>query len=877
MKNLIITEKPSVGRQFADALHVYDKHEGYIENERWVITWALGHLVELAYPEKYDEKYRKWNLNDLPFIPSEWKYQIIKSSSEQFKIVKNLLNRSDIHTIYNAGDSGREGELIQRLIFEQADIIGTKSIKRIWIDSQTDAEIIRGIREAKPSCFYDNLATAAKDRSFADYLVGINLSRALSCKFGYEFNKSIDSKKYVPISVGRVMTCVLGMIVEREEVIKNFTPTDFYKIDAVHDEHGFKSHWKAVDGTKYFNSPLLYNISGLKNEADASELINNLNTDPFLSVADINTQKELKNPPLLFNLAELQAECSKRYKISPDETLAVAQKLYESKLTTYPRTDARVLSTAVSAEIKTNLDGIKDILPEMSVFIDAIYKLKSHEKIAKTKYCDNSKITDHYAIIPTGEGNISGLTDLQKSIYDLITRRFISIFCPPAEYEKTEISLKHSTGERFFSGSKILKKKGFLAVTGMDANNESEEKEPNISLASLTTGQKIHAAFELIASKTQPPKRYSSGSMILAMENAGKLIEDEELRSQIKGSGIGTSATRAETIKKLIGNEYITLTKKTQILTPTKIGESLVGIIRENLPELLNPKMTASWEKGLSQVETGIITGEKFMDVFNNFIIKHVNSIKQKEAEQAPEIKHEVKGICPVCGKDVITTRFGLLCTGYKKDDDESCHFGIPYEFGGVRLTEEDINTLLTGKTTNVLHGLQPKDPKKKPYDAALTVRNGRVVLDLPEEETMPTNLICPSCKSPLRKGKYSYKCLDHKCGFKVFHTMSGHEINEHEAESLFKDRVIGPVSDFENKNGEAFDAYLIFDKKSFILVKTTLSGRTFEFEEIKTLALKKKLPTIDGFIGKKGAFSAGIRIKDGKIAFAFEKKKKCS
>ena len=645
-KKLIITEKPSVAMEFAKALKINtNRKNGYLESNDWIITWCVGHLVTMSYPEKYDEKLKVWRLDTLPFIPEEWRYEIIPQVQNQFNVVKQLLQREDVEEIYNAGDSGREGEYIQRLVFMMAKPNPKAKMKRVWIDSQTEEEISRGIKEAKDLSEYDSLADAAYLRAKEDYLIGINFSRLLSIIYGRRVAKEIGQDR-ASISVGRVMTCVLGMIVSREREIRNFVKTKYYKIvgEFGEENNSFKAEWKANENSKMWNSPKLYNESGLKNEKDAKDFIMSLK-DKTAKIEEIKKSKQKENAPLLFNLAEIQNECTKRFKIKPDETLEIIQELYEKKLVTYPRTDARVLSTAVAKEISKNLNGIvkgyKD--EEVQEHIAKMIQEKYSTNLIKTKYVNDSKITDHYAIIPTGQGyeNFDKLPDLHKQIYKVIVKRFIAIFYPPAEFNKISVTVKIDE-EVFNTSGKVCTKLGYLEVlkekqvnTSQDKTdskeNEDTKKQEQNNLEILNTlkkGQAIEILnFETKDSETSPPSRYNSGSIILAMENAGKLIEDEELREQIKGAGIGTSATRAEIIKKLEKIKYIEINQKTQIITPTSFGEIIYDVVKLSMPDMLNPKLTASWEKGLDMVSKKEIKSDEFMSKLKNYIKSKFNKL----------------------------------------------------------------------------------------------------------------------------------------------------------------------------------------------------------------------------------------------------------
>ena len=656
-KSLFIAEKPSVAQEFAKALKVNaQRRDGYLESENTIVTWCVGHLVTMSYPEVYDIKYKRWSLDTLPFLPGEFKYEVIPAVKKQFEIVKNLLNRPDVETIYVCTDSGREGEYIYRLVAQMAQVKG-KQERRVWIDSQTEEEIIRGIREAKDLSAYDNLSASAYLRAKEDYLMGINFSRLLTLLYGNSISNYLGSK-YQAISVGRVMTCVLGMVVRREREIRDFVKTPFYRVlgKFTLEEKTFDGEWRAVEGSKYFQSPYLYKENGFKEREKAEELLGLLNQEsiqmleqePGMHVVleKIEKKKEKKNPPLLYNLAELQNDCSRMFKISPDETLRIVQELYEKKLVTYPRTDARVLSTAVSKEITRNLNGLLRY-PVGQPFAEEILQKETYKEIARTRYVNDKQITDHYAIIPTGQGltNLNRLPAVSQKVYQVIVRRFLSIFYPPAVYEK--VSLVTTVGtEKLFSSFKVLLEEGYLKVANVPSSrktqNEEEQEKNNTddmentcdvsfleSLHKLKKGDILPVqVYEIKEGETSPPKRYNSGTMILAMENAGQLIEDEELRAQIKGSGIGTSATRAEILKKLVNIQYIALNKKTQVITPTQLGEMIYEVVNASIRSLLNPELTASWEKGLTYVAEGTITSQEYMDKLEHFIRVRVQGVQ---------------------------------------------------------------------------------------------------------------------------------------------------------------------------------------------------------------------------------------------------------
>ncbi len=636
MKSLFIAEKPSVAREFANALkEKMTSKDGYLESDSHVVTWCVGHLVTMSYPDAYDEKYKKWSFETLPFLPKDFKYEIISSVKKQFEIVKELLNREDVETIYVCTDSGREGEYIYRLVAMMAGV-KEKEQKRVWIDSQTEEEILRGIREAKDISEYDNLAASAYLRAKEDYLMGINFSRALSLRYGYTVSDYLGTK-YQAISVGRVMTCVLGMVVRREREIRNFKKTFFYRVIAKNtiEEKDFSSEWRSTPDSRYFGSPLLYKENGFLKREEAQKFIEELrNAEPAsLTVKEIKKKKETKNPPLLFNLAELQNECSKRFKISPDQTLVVVQELYEKKLVTYPRTDARVLSSAVAKEIYKNIKGLT-AFEALKDYALEVLNNGAYKNIGKTKYTNDKQITDHYAIIPTGQGFgvLRTLSKLSADIYELIARRFLAIFYPAAVYSRISLEgIKEK--ESFFSNFKLLKEEGYLKVMSVIRSEQDDDINDSSLLEIISKLKKgDHIAikdYEIKEGETSPPKRYTSGSMILAMENAGQLIEDETLREQIKGSGIGTSATRAEILKKLVNIAYLDLNKKTQVITSTQLGEMIYDVVDLSIRSLLNPELTASWEKGLTYVSEGTVTSDEYMSKLEAFVSKNTDVVKR--------------------------------------------------------------------------------------------------------------------------------------------------------------------------------------------------------------------------------------------------------
>ena len=643
-KALYIAEKPSVAMEFAKALKINaGRRDGYMESDEAVITWCVGHLVTMSYPEEYDPALKRWSMDTLPFIPAEFKYEVIPAVEKQFRTVSFLLNRDDVETIYVCTDSGREGEYIYRLVEQEAHVKGKKRL-RVWIDSQTEEEILRGIREAKDLSAYDNLSESAYLRAKEDYLMGINFSRLLTLKYGNSISSYLNTR-YSSISVGRVMTCVLGMVVRREREIREFRKTPFYRVVSTVDAGGpsFEGEWRAVKGSRYFESFDLYKENGFKERKKAEELLEFLNREQPLAcqVESVEKKKEKKNPPLLYNLAELQNDCSRRFKISPDETLRIVQELYEKKMVTYPRTDARVLSSAVAKEISRQLNGLTGYAPA-APFLRDILQFGSYKNLEKTRYVNDKQITDHYAIIPTGQGlsALNSVSAVSRNVYDLIVRRFLSIFYPPAVYQKVSI-VTQMQRERFFSSFRVLAEEGYLKAAGIrkqsSADQEKEETENENQDKALFERVQCVKKGDILAVKkleikegeTTPPKRYNSGSIILAMENAGQLIEDEELRAQIKGSGIGTSATRAEILKKLIHIKYLALSKKTQIITPTLQGEMVYDVVDHSIKSLLNPELTASWEKGLTYVAEGSISPDEYMEKLDRFVAGHTAGVKR--------------------------------------------------------------------------------------------------------------------------------------------------------------------------------------------------------------------------------------------------------
>ncbi len=712
-KSLFITEKPSVAMEFAKALgcNGSNRKSGYIEEGNIIITWCVGHLVEMSYPEKYDPELKKWSLDSLPFIPKTFKYETIASSKDQYNIVARLLNQNDVEKIYYSGDSAREGEYIQRLVRQEAGHNPKAAEFRVWIDSQTKEEILRGIKEAKPLSEYDQLSDSAYARAIEDYLVGLNFSRALSLKYAKAVSNALG-EEYHPIAVGRVMSCVLGMIVNRERVIRNTRVVSYYTIQADLG-NGILADWKITDQSKYKNTPQNYNDIGLLDQILTKELLTDLQKSESLKKISCRTEKSKKLAPLLFNLAELQSECAKRFKISPSVTLEIAQSLYEKKLTTYPRTDARVLTTAMAKVCKSHVQGLVGIDGLSDIASRIISEgLASPDRLLGTKYIDDTKVSDHYAIIPTGQTNtINELTDIEEEVYNLIARRFLSVFLEPAEYEKIIYELM-GQGESFSGSVTYLKKEGYLAAAGYEKEKEKRNKILFDHGTALFAGTDdiLPADFSLRSGRSKPPARYTSGSIILAMENAGNLIEDAELREQIKGSGIGTSSTRASVIEKLNRNQYISIDKKTQTIHPMALGELIYEVLHYAVPNILNPEYTASWERGLQGIVEGAIAKDHYLDKIYNYVSHGVKSMKEGDyskdlaasMEQLKKVYPEISlqkagtkndfGItCPICGKPILSNDKGYYCSGYK----EGCRFNIWKEVKGVILPKEIVMQMI--------------------------------------------------------------------------------------------------------------------------------------------------------------------------------------
>lgn len=858
MKNIIIAEKPSVAMEYAKALGVSNKHDGYLESDNWIVTWTVGHLISMSYPEKYSEELKKWDLEHLPFIPEKYKYEVIPAVNKQFQIVKGLYHRKDIGTIYYAGDSGREGLYIQMLVREYAGHTDGVDEKVVWIDSQTQEEILRGIRDAKDVSCYDNMTDAGYMRAIADYLIGINFSRLYSVKYGVMLNSGSGNKK-IPISVGRVMTCVLGMITRREHEIKSFRVTPFFRVvglmklgdDTASSE--ISCMWKLTEQSQFYDSPEVYETFGFLKRETADRFVQSL--PGRLKIDAVERKNSKKNAPLLYNLDELQGDCAKLLNISPKQTLNIAQQLYEKKMTTYPRTDARVLTSAISREVDKNLRGIG----KNATYAAYVEDILSRGMKLGSKFVDDAKVTDHYAIIPTGVC-VDSLSELEAKVYDIICRRFLAAFYPPAEYE--EIKLKCSCGKESFDGSyKMLSYPGYYEVSGVPENEKNMDESFMQTVRNLREGDIVECSFAINDGKTAPPKRYSLGSLILAMVNAGKLIEDDELREQIKTCGIGTPATRADTVDKLLQLKYIEADKK-QIVTPTKFGEMICEVVNMTLPDLLNAEMTAQWEMGLNRIASGEITRNVYENGLNQFVRENVNRILGNDNDAAiisrlkslsdhrllTEYKEfdnwDTKIVCPLCGSNVETTEWGFKCVS-NISKNEGCSFSMPGSIKGHRLLTKELATLL--KTGSAGPFFDFYSEKGIPFGANMLWDNQakKLSFELVKIPWDKTDLKCPGCGGNILKKDGVYACAnntgkDSLCSFYVG-KIAGKRIPDKEIEALIKNKRTGLIRGFKNKDKKAFDAFLVWNEQEKKI--------DFEFPTDNDIKTKYRCPICQGNI----------------------------
>lgn len=830
MKKIIIAEKPSVAKEYAKVLGVSGGgQDGYLENSEWIVTWTVGHLVTLSYPEKYSPDLKEWSLDTLPFLPEKFKYEVIQDTTKQFNTVKSLYNREDISAIYYAGDAGREGLYIQMLVRDMAGHNSGAEEKIVWIHSQTEEEILRGIAEAKPLSEYECMSDAGYMRAIADYLMGINFSRVLSIPYAAMLCSGTGQKRHIPISIGRVMTCVLGMIVQREREIRNFRPEEFYRIRGKIDVGGLEveSEWKESESSRYYQSSKLYEEFGFHEEADALDLIASLDTN--ITILSVERTSVKKNAPLLYNLAELQSDCTKALHIAPTETLNIAQSLYEKKLITYPRTDARVLSSAVAREIKNNLAGLKN-----SAYKSFVTEIEKNHYSLGSRYIDDSKITDHFAIIPTGKP-AAELSKAEEAVYEMIVRRFLAVFYPAAEFEQVKFEAK-ANQELFVGFSKVLVKNGFYDVSGLP-KEITGTKEDSEGLLRLSKGMSYQVSYSTKKGTTAAPKRYTSGSMILAMENAGKLIEDDELREQIKSSGIGTSATRAEIIDKLIRLNYIELNQAKQILTPSNLGEMVYEVVSFVIPDLFSPEITAKWERNLEQIANGTIRKESFEKEFLDYVRTKCEEIKAGSEVNKATVRQRIypfatrtiqseykkfdswntKIKCPICGDDVETTSWGFKCKS-NVSKTEGCSFVMGGDILGHRLLTNELAALLCkGKTGPFFDFISQKN---RPFAAYLLWNDEKKKIEF-EMTDMPwdsTEMSCPKCgRKVLKQGNF-FKCegyidREHGCTFWVG-KIAGKTLGEKTVGSLLKDGQTELIHGFKNSAGNKFDAFLYLDEK---------------------------------------------------------------
>lgn len=850
---IIIAEKPSVASEYARVLGISGSMKnGFLEGNGWIVTWSVGHLIQMSYPEKYNPAFKEWKLETLPFLPGEFKYEVIPAVKHQFQVVKKLYNRSDVKEIYYAGDSGREGLYIQMLIRMMAGHNPLAKEKVVWIDSQTEEEILRGIAEAKPIKEYEHLSDAGYLRAKEDYLVGINFSRLLSLLYGPMVNTGSGQKGHIPIAVGRVMSCVLGMVTRREREIRSFRPTDFYRISGkiTLQNTDIECEWKAVKGSQYEQSPKLYSESGFRKESDAREMIEGLSDS--LLIRNMEKTVVKKQAPLLFNLAELQGECTRRFHISPAETLKIAQSLYEKKVTTYPRTDARVLSSAVASEIEKNLSGLAN--GEYGSIVSEI-----HEKSfsIQGKYVNDSKITDHYAIIPTGR-NDNSLSGLEKSVFDLITRRFLAVFYPPAEYEKVSFDAVAGT-EHFFGSAKYLSLEGYFAVSGSPKEDDNNKLLVE-AIRHLQQNQPYPVIYDIKKGVTQPPKHFTSGSLILAMENAGNLIEDEELREQIKGNGIGTSATRADVIEKLCDRNYIAMDRK-QMITPTKFGEMIYEVIDASVPDFLSPDITAQWERKLSEVENGKTIKQNFEADLYEYVRKTVDAVKAKGQEGMDAVRQRISSFatgkirseyrvfdhwdtkikCPFCGDEIETTEWGFRCKSNKGKNA-----GCPFVMGdllGHRLLTTELNDLLTKKKIGPFYDFVSSKGKLFAAFVLWNDKTKKITFEFTDMPWNETRYKCPGCGKKILNHDQFYRCegyidRDNGCQFRIG-KVAGKTIGEKDVALLAEKGETSLIKGFKSKEGKKFDAFLAWNKEKQSVV--------FRFPTTDEMKTELKCPLCGG------------------------------
>ena len=649
MKSLVLAEKPSVAREIARVLNCNNKNKGFIEGQKYVVTWALGHLVTLAEPEDYDQKLKQWRMEDLPMLPDKMKLKVIKQTSQQYQVVKNLMQRGDIKDMVIATDSGREGELVARWIMDKAN--WRKPFKRLWISSQTDAAIRDGFANLKAGSAYNNLYDAAVCRAEADWLIGLNVTRALTCKFNTQFN------------AGRVQTPTLAMIVNREKEIKEFKPVDYWTIRADFGE--YYGDWRDNKGQgRIFDN----------NRSQA--IIAKLQGHNGI-IADIRREAKSELPPLAYDLTELQRDANRHLNFSAQRTLAVLQNLYqEHKVVTYPRTDSRYITRDIVPTLPTRLQAM-----QVGPYVDFIRPLLSQRIQPGKRFVDDSKVTDHHAIIPTEQPlKLANLSIDEKKLYDLIAKRFIAVLYPPYTYDQTTITTVVNS-ESFHSRGKVVKDLGWRGVTTSNVEREGIQPDalPEQNLTQQQKGsQKKVISIKENKSKTRPPSRYNEATLLTAMESPGKFIADEELRESMKGSGLGTPATRAEIIEKLINSFYVERNGKE--LIPTSKGIQLIPLVPE---ALRSPELTAQWEQKLTDIAKGQGNKEQFISGICQSAREMVRGVQIDDAEYKATNISKTK--CPSCGKYMLIVKGKrgkmLVCPdrncGYRQPEKENEHTGL--------------------------------------------------------------------------------------------------------------------------------------------------------------------------------------------------------
>ena len=696
MKTLVFAEKPSVGRDIARILGANNKGKGFQEGNNYIVTWGFGHLVSLGSPEAQNPVWKKWSLDSLPMLPQKWVLSVIPSASEQFRTVAELMKREDVADLINAADAGREGELIFRLVYQHAEC--KKPFKRLWISSMTDEAIKDGFADLRPGEKYDNLARAAEGRSQADWLVGMNFTRAYT------------KKHNEMLTLGRVQTPTLAMVVNRHLEIQNFVPKDYWEISASLGD--FSAIWFNPDAAEF--------PTRIDDQQRAEKLAENLK-GVKAKIGSVKKSKKKQPPPFLYDLTTLQRDANSRYGMTAADTLAVLQNLYEKKkVVTYPRTDSRYLSNDIFPTIERRLASLPG---EYGQYLDY---LRTNRPKKEKRVFNDAKVSDHHAIIPTEKkvADVSSWPRNEQNIYDLVVRRFLAAFYPDHEYLSTQVVVKADEESLKASGKVITAegwrvlypKKGQAEEKKIDPEGEDEENDQ--SLPDLKKGdQREIVNTELLTKKTRPPAAYTESTLLQAMETAGRLVEDEELRDAMKDCGLGTPATRAEIIEKLIRVGYMTRDKKK--LVPTPKGIHLVSLAE---PEIKSPELTGNWEKRLADIARGNDSAGDFMHDIADFVETVVKSIRQSRSVARPGVSRPPRiaqaapasrparptfGVCPACGQgQIIEGIRGFGCNRFK----EGCNYVVWKEFHGKKLTQPAIDSLIAGKTTRTLKGFVLED-----------------------------------------------------------------------------------------------------------------------------------------------------------------------